>query len=252
MFDFRGHRVKKAAPSTPVSIMGLSDVPAAGDILEVTEDDRAARALAAQRGATQSREPAVSRATTLDEFFAQAKADKARKLLLVVKADNEGSLQPICDSLMRLVTPDNEIQLEIIYRGIGGITESDVELAVASGAVVLGFEVSMDNAARRKAESEKVDVRTYDIIYKMLEDVELALKGMLAPKMVQRVVGTAEVKQTFKISKVGVVAGLIVRNGVAMRNAQARADARRRGDLHRQSRLAEAADGGRPGSAPGL
>lgn len=222
MFDFRGHRVKKATPSMPVSILGLSDVPSAGDILEVVEDDRAARALAAQRAAARTRETGPSRATTLDEFFAQAKAGKARKLLLIVKADNDGSLQPIIDSLMRLNTPDAEVSLEIIHRGIGGITEGDVELAVASGAVILGFEVDMDTAARRKAELNKVDIRTYDVIYKLIEDVELALKGMLAPKIVQRVVGVAEVKQTFKISKIGVVAGLIVRSGAAQRNARAR------------------------------
>ncbi|MCS7061376.1 MAG: translation initiation factor IF-2 [Anaerolineae bacterium] len=222
MFDFRGHRVKKATPSMPVSILGLSDVPSAGDILEVMEDDRAARALAAQRSAAKAKEMGPARATTLDEFFAQAKAGKARKLLLIVKADNDGSLQPIVDSLMRLNTPDAEVSLEIIHRGIGGITEGDVELAVASGAVILGFEVEMDTAARRKAELNKVDIRTYDVIYKLIEDVELALKGLLAPKIVKRTVGSAEVKQTFKISKVGMVAGVVVRSGVAQRNAQGR------------------------------
>ncbi|MGQ9903904.1 MAG: translation initiation factor IF-2 [Anaerolineae bacterium] len=222
MFDFRGHRVKKATPSMPVSILGLADVPAAGDILEVVEDDRVARALAAQRSALKAKETGPSRATTLDEFFAQAKAGKARKLLLIVKADNDGSLQPIVDSLLRLNTPDAEVSVEIIHRGIGGITEGDIELAVASGAVILGFEVDMDTAARRKLETNKVDVRTYDVIYKLIEDVELALKGMLAPKIVQRVVGVAEVKQTFKISKIGVVAGVIVRSGTAQRTAQAR------------------------------
>ncbi len=222
MFDFRGHRVKKAGPSTPVSIIGLSDVPMAGDVLEAIADDRAARVMASQRLAAKSRETQVSRATTLEEFFAAAKATKARKLLLIVKADNEGSLQPIVDGLLRFNTPGAEVQVDIINRGIGGVTESDVNLAVASGAVILGFETTVDNAARSKAEAERIDVRTYDVIYKLFEDIELALKGMLAPKLVQRVVGSAEVKQIFKISRVGVVAGSIVRSGVAQRNAQAR------------------------------
>jgi translation initiation factor IF-2 len=222
MFDFRGHRVKKAGPSTPVSIIGMSDVPVAGDILEVVEDDRAARARAEQNRAAVARENGPSRATTLQEYFAQAKAGKAKKLLLIIKADNQGTLPPIVESLERLNTEGSEVKLEIINKGIGGITESDVELAVASNAVILGFEVDIDNAARRKAESSHVDVRRYDVIYKMIEDVELALKGMLAPKLVQRPIGTAEVRQVFKIGKVGMVAGIMVRSGVVQRNAKAR------------------------------
>ena len=222
MFDFRGHRVKKAGPSTPVSIIGMSDVPAAGDILEVVEDDRVARARAEQNQAAMAKDSAPSRATTLQEYFAQAKAGKAKKLLLIIKADNQGTLPPIVESLERLNTEDSEVRLEIINTGIGGITESDVELAVASNAVILGFEVDIDNAARRKAESSHVDVRRYDVIYKMIEDVELALKGMLAPKLVQRNIGTAEIRQVFKIGKVGMVAGVMVRSGVVQRNAKAR------------------------------
>lgn len=222
MFDFRGHRIKKAGPSTPVSIIGMSDVPSAGDILEVVEDDRLARARAEQNQAAMAKENVSSRATTLQEYFAQAKAGKTKKLLLIIKADNQGTLPPIVESLERLNTEDSEVKLEIINKGIGGITESDVELAVASNAVILGFEVDIDNAARRKAESSNVDVRQYDVIYKMIEDVELALKGMLTPKLVQRAIGTAEVRQVFKIGKVGLVAGVMVRSGVAQRNAKAR------------------------------
>jgi translation initiation factor IF-2 len=221
MFDFRGHRIKKAGPSTPVSIIGMSDVPAAGDVLEVVEDDRMARARAAQNISAHAREATPSRATTLQEYFAQAKAGKVKKLLLIVKADNQGTLPPIIESLERLNTEDSEVRLEIIYKGIGGITETDVDLAAISGAVILGFEVEMDNAARRKAESSSIDVRTYNVIYKLIEDVELALKGMLAPKLVQRVIGAAEVRQVFKINKVGNIAGVIVRSGVVQRNCKA-------------------------------
>jgi len=222
MFDFRGHRIKKAGPSTPVSIIGMSDVPVAGDVLEVVEDDKIARVMAAQNIAAATRETSHSRATTLQEYFAQAKAGKAKKLLLIVKADNQGTLPPIIESLERLNVEDGEVHLEIIMRGIGGITESDVDLAAAAGAVILGFEVTMDNAARRKAESSAIDVRTYEVIYKMIEDVELALKGMLTPKLVQRVIGAAEVRQVFKINKVGNIAGAIIRSGVAQRGAKAR------------------------------
>jgi translation initiation factor IF-2 len=222
MFDFRGHRVKKAGPSVPVSIIGMSDVPSAGDILEVVGDDRLARAKAAQNATGAARDMAPTRATTLQEYFAQAKAGKAKKLLLIVKADNQGTLPPIIDSLEKLNTEDSEVRLEVISTGIGGITESDVNLAVATGAVILGFEVGMDDAARRKAEAESIDVRRYDVIYKLIEDVELALKGMLTPKLVQRNIGSAEVRQVFKIGKVGMVAGVIVRNGVVQRNAKAR------------------------------
>jgi translation initiation factor IF-2 len=227
MFDFRGQRVKRATPSVPVSITGMSDVPAAGDVFEVVEDDRSARALAAQNAAHRAREGGAQRATSLEQYFAQAKAVKAKKLFLVVKADNQGSLPPLIEQLQKLnasvnTEKDDDVRLEIILQGTGGITESDVELAVASGAVILGYEVQMDTAARRKAESNGVDVRLYDVIYKLIEDVELAMKGMLTPKLVERVIGAAEVKQTFKIPKVGLIAGVRVTNGVAQRGVQAR------------------------------
>ncbi|MBX7212720.1 MAG: translation initiation factor IF-2 [Thermoflexales bacterium] len=224
MFDFRGHRVKKAAPSTPVSITGLSDVPVAGDVFEVVADDRAARALAAQRAlndkAGSARGP--QRATTLDQYFARAKEGKSKKLYLIVKADNQGSLPPIVESLNKIESGEEEVRLDVIQSGTGAVTESDVDLAIASGAVILGFEVGMDSAARKKAEANGVDTRFYTVIYKLIEDIELALKGMLAPKVVEKVVGTAEVKQLFKIPKVGNIAGSIVRTGVAQRNARAR------------------------------
>jgi translation initiation factor IF-2 len=227
MFDFRGQRVKKASPSVPVSITGMSDVPSAGDIFEVVEDDRAARALAAQHQANRDREGGARRATSLEQYFAMAKASQAKKLLLVVKADNQGSLPPLIEQLQKLnssinTEKDDNVRLDIIYQGTGGITESDVELALTAGAVILGYEVQMDVAARRKAESSGVDVRLYDVIYKLLEDVELAMKGLLAPKIVEKVIGAAEVKQTFRIPKVGVIAGVRVTSGVAQRGVRGR------------------------------
>lgn len=227
MFDFRGQSVKKAGPSVPVSVTGMSDVPAAGDIFEVVEDERAARALAAQYQAKREREGNVQRATSLEQYFALAKASKAKTMHFIVKAENQGSLPPLVEQLQKInaslsAERGEDVRLEIIYQGTGDITESDVNLAIASGAVILGFEVRMDTAARRKAESSGVDVRIYNVIYELLEDVELAVKGLLAPKIVEKVVGTAEVKQTFKISKVGVIAGVRVTSGVAQRNAKAR------------------------------
>ncbi len=227
MFDFRGQSVKKAGPSVPVSITGMSEVPIAGDILEVVEDERAARALAAQNQAKREREGNVQRATSLEQYFAMAKASKAKKMFFIVKADNQGSLQPIVEQLQKLNSTlssekGEEIRLEVIHQGTGDVTESDVNLAIASGAVILGYEVQVDTAARRKAESNHVDIRLYNVIYNLLEDVELAMKGMLAPKVIEKVVGTAEVRQTFKIPKVGIIAGVRVTNGVAMRNAKVR------------------------------
>ncbi len=224
MFDFRGQRVKRATPSMPVSITGMSDVPEAGDILEVVEDERVARAIAAQnlekrRQAEQSR-----RAISLEQFFAMAKASQVKRLLLIVKASTQGSLPPLVEQLNKLnETIKNEaVRLEIIMQGTGDITESDIDLAIASGAIVLGFEVGIDVAARRRLEGSGVEVRLYDVIYKLLEDVELAMKGLLGPKVVEKVIGTAEVLQTFKIAKVGMVAGLRVTSGVASRSAKVR------------------------------
>jgi translation initiation factor IF-2 len=232
MFDFRGQSVKKAGPSMPVSITGLSEVPAAGDILEVVEDERTARALAMQNQTRLAKEREARRITNLEQLFALAQANKAQKMLFIVKADTQGSLQPLVEQLYKLNPPETAqnaeaVRLEVIYQGTGDVTESDVNLAIASGAVILGYEVGVDTAARRKAESNHVDIRLYDVIYNLIEDVEKALKGSLVPKIVEKVIGTAEVKQTFKIAKVGIVAGVRVTSGVAARNAKVRV---RRGD----------------------
>ncbi len=227
MFDFRGQNVKKAGPSMPVSITGLSEVPSAGDILEVVDDERVARALAAENQAKASRESEARRITSLEQYFALAQASKAQKMFFIVKADTQGSLQPLVEQLYKLNPPENAqnsdaVRLEVIHQGTGDVTESDVNLAIASGAIVLGYEVGVDTAARRKAESNHVDIRLYDVIYNLIEDVEKAMKGLLTPKIVEKIIGTAEVKQTFKIAKVGIVAGVRVTSGVAARNAKVR------------------------------
>jgi translation initiation factor IF-2 len=227
MFDFRGQNVKKAGPSMPVSITGLSEVPNAGDILEVVDDERVARALAAENQARATRESEARRITNLEQYFALAQASKAQKMFFIVKADTQGSLQPLVEQLYKLNPPEtaqnsDAVRLEVIHQGTGDVTESDVNLAIASGAVILGYEVGVDTAARRKAESNHVDIRLYDVIYNLIEDVEKAMKGLLTPRIVEKVIGTAEVKQTFKIAKVGIVAGVRVTSGIAARNAKVR------------------------------
>ncbi|MFN3705119.1 MAG: translation initiation factor IF-2 [Thermoflexales bacterium] len=224
MFDFRGQRVKRATPSMPVSITGMGDVPEAGDIFEVVEDERVARAIAAQNLEKRQRAEQKRRTVSLDQFFAMAKSSQAKRLLLIVKAATQGSLPPLVEQLHKLneTISDDTVRLEIIMQGTGDITESDIDLATASGAIVLGFEVGIDIAARRRLEGSGVEVRLYDVIYKLLEDVELAMKGLLKPRVVEKVIGTAEVLQTFKIAKVGMVAGLRVTSGMASRNAKVR------------------------------
>jgi len=225
MYDFRGKRISKAGPSTPISITGLPEVPAAGEVLEVAEDDKAAKALAAQNASRGTKGNGNMRATSLDQYFAMAKASHAKKLELIVKTANQGSLPPLMEQLDKLNTEavnKENVRLNVIYQGTGQITESDVNLALTSGAVILGFEVPLDSAARQKADANHVDVRLYNVIYKLLEDVGLALVGMLPKKIITRVLGTAEVRQIFKIPKVGTIAGSIVRTGTIARNNTAR------------------------------
>ncbi len=225
MFDFRGNRIKKATPSVPVSLTGMSEVPAAGDVLEVVEDDRIAKALAAQNAERRGKSIGAIRATSLDQYLAQAKASHATKLELIVKTANQGSLPPLLESLEKLNTKEtdaNNIRLNVIYQGTGPITESDVNLAIVSGATIVGFEVGLDAAARKKADASAVDVRLYDVIYKILEELELVVKGMIPKKIVIKVLGVAEVKRIFKIPKTGTIAGSVVRSGNIARNNQVR------------------------------
>ncbi|MEN4042120.1 MAG: translation initiation factor IF-2, partial [Anaerolineaceae bacterium] len=209
MFDFRGHRVRRAGPSTPVQVMGLSDVPSAGDLFQVLQSDREARQIVETRKAETQKIAATAPKTSLEELFQRVQAGQVRELNLIIKADVQGSLEPIINSLNELET--------------GTITsESDVMLAAASKAIVLGFSVSADAAARRLAESEGVSIRLYNIIYRLIEDIEKALKGMLAPEYIEVQLGKAEVKQVFKISKLGNIAGCRVIQGEIRRNARAR------------------------------
>jgi translation initiation factor IF-2 len=220
MFDFRGNRIEKASPSTPVAVLGLSDVPVAGEVFEVVESEKIAREIVAQRLAAQQRETRPRAAPSLEEIFARFQAGQAKTLNLIVKADVQGTLEPIIDSLRKLEIGD--LKVDIIHSDIGNVIESDVMLASASEAIIVGFQVDIDNAARRMADSEGVDIRTYDIIYKLIEDVDKALKGLLEPTYIDVDIGLAEVRATFRIPRAGVVAGCYVRDGIVRRDALAR------------------------------
>ncbi len=221
MFDENGKEIKQAEPSRPVSVIGLDEAPQPGDSFEVVAKDRQARDMVGERrenAATAARRG--PQAVTLDDIFARFESGEAKELNLIVKADVQGSLEPIVNSLQDLRVGD--LAVKVLYAEVGNITENDVNLASASGAIVIGFGVQADNAARHMADSNGIDIRQYNIIYKLIEDVELALKGMLEPVYEDVVIGTAEIRQVFKIPRAGKIAGVFVRDGEIRRNAQVR------------------------------
>ena len=221
MFDYRGRRLRKAGPSTPISVMGLNEVPTAGDLFQVVPSEKEARAIAAERH-QEIGKAVVDQKTgvTLEQLYEQFQAGELRELRLVVKADVQGSLEPILSSLNELNSGD--IKINILHKEIGNIGENDIMLASASKAIVIGFSVQADAAARRLADSEGVSIRLYDIIYRLLEDVDKALKGMLEPEVKETVLGHAEIRAVFRISKVGNIAGCRVLDGEIRRNARIR------------------------------
>jgi len=217
MFDYRGRRLRKAGPATPVAVMGLNDVPSAGDQFSVVPSEREARAMTLERRQAQEKAAASPRpALTLEQLFARVQSGEDKELRLVIKADVQGSLEPIVSSLKDLSS--DEIHINILHAETGNIGENDVMLAAASRAIVIGFNVQADAAARRLAEAEGISIRLYDIIYRMIEDVEMALKGMLEPEVREVLTGHAEVRAVFRISKVGNVAGCRVLDGEIRRN----------------------------------
>ncbi len=221
MFDYNGRRVSEAGPSTPVAVSGLDGIPQAGEQFTVVESEKVARKVIEDaREAARTTPTSQGRATTLDEFFARLQEGETKTLNLIVKADVQGSLEPIVTSLERL--NGGEVELAILRAATGPITESDVMLASASDAIILGFNVEADPIARNSAAVEGVQIRSYQIIYKLFEDVEKAMKGMLAPTYEDVVIGRAEVRQVFKIRGVGAIAGSYMRTGEARRNAKAR------------------------------
>jgi translation initiation factor IF-2 len=221
MFDHFGRRIEKSSPSDPVSVMGLNTVPMAGDLFQVVESEREARAIVAERQEKQADEAVSERSgVTLEQLFDRFQAGEVHELRLIVKADVQGSLEPIISSLNEM--SEGDLKVNILHAETGNIGENDVMLAAASKAIVIGFNVQADSAAERLADAEGVSIRTYEIIYRLTEDIEKALKGMLEPEEKEVVIGTAEVRAVFYISKVGNIAGCRVLDGEIHRNANIR------------------------------
>jgi translation initiation factor IF-2 len=220
MFDYQGKPLQAATPSMPVSVLGLGDVPTAGELFSVAESEREARAMASERTIQSQQPQAASTALTLDQFFEAFQAGKAQELRLIVKADVQGSLEPIVSSLNDLAA--GEIKVNVLHSATGNIGDNDILLAAASDAIIVGFNVVADQAARKLAEAEGVDIRLYDIIYRLTEDIDKALKGMLAPETRRVVIGKAEVRAVFRIPKIGHIAGCYVQEGEIRRNARIR------------------------------
>ncbi len=218
--DFKGKPLKKAGPSTPVAVMGLSDVPSAGDVFEVVDSEREARSIVAERIDAAKSQAQSRKKVSLEDLFSSVKSGEAKELNLIVKADVQGSLDPIVTELNKL--GEGEIGLKVLYSEAGNIGENDVMLASASNAIIIGFNVQADVSARRMAEKEGVDIRLYEIIYRMTEDIEKALNGMLEPKTKDKTIGRAQVLAVFTASKFGKVAGCKVTEGELRRNAKAR------------------------------
>jgi translation initiation factor IF-2 len=222
LYDERGKAVKAAGPSIPVQILGFEGVPAAGDIFAVVTDAVEAREIAQkrQRLEREAQNRRSAKGTSLEDFSRALKEGEVSMLRIIIKADQGGPAEALADALAQLTT--SEVRVDVVHRGVGAITESDILLAKASGAIVLGFHVRPDSNARAAAEREQVDVRTYRIIYEAVEDVRNALEGLLKPEERETILGEAEVLQLFKVSKVGTIAGCTVRSGTIQRTAKAR------------------------------
>ncbi|HRV56242.1 MAG TPA: translation initiation factor IF-2, partial [Mangrovimonas sp.] len=218
MHDERGNDLKVAGPSTPVSILGLDGAPQAGDKFNVFEDEREAKQIAAKRMQLQ-REQSVrtQRHITLDEIGRRIALGDFKELNIILKGDVDGSVEALTDSFQKLST--EEIQVNIIHKGVGAITESDVLLASASDAVIIGFNVRPMGNARVVADKEEIDIRTYSIIYDAINDLKDAMEGMLSPELKEEITGTAEIREIFKVSKVGTIAGCMVTSGKIFRNS---------------------------------
>ena len=221
MVNDKGKKVKSAGPSTPVEIMGLTDVPEAGDTFYEVKNEKMAKHLI-ERRKRQAREKAINSVTkvTLDNLFSQMEEGKLKVLNLIVKADVQGSVEAVKQSLEKL--QNEEVRVKVIHSAVGAVNQSDVTLAKVSNAIIIAFNVRPDHTAKEMAEKEEVEIKQYSVIYQVIEDVEAAMKGMLAPKYEEKVIGNVEVRQIFKISNVGTIAGAYVLNGKVERNAGVR------------------------------
>ncbi len=222
MMDDKGRRVKEATPSTPVEILGLNEVPNAGEIVMACENEKEARTIS-EAFIAQGKERLIADTKaklSLDGLFSQIQAGNIKELNLIVKADVQGSVEAVKQSLLKL--SNEEVAIRIIHSGVGAVNESDVTLASASNAIIIGFNIKPDNQAKEMADREKVDIRLYRVIYNAIEDVEAAMKGMLDPVFVEKVIGHAEVRQVFKASGLGTIAGSYVLDGKIVRGCKAR------------------------------
>jgi translation initiation factor IF-2 len=221
MFNERNQRVTEAGPATPVLILGLNGAPTAGDAFNVLDSEQEAREIASKREQLQREQTArTTKMITLEDIGRRRAVGNFQELNIIVKGDVDGSIEALSDSLLKLST--EEIQINVIHKAVGAISESDVDLAAASSAIIIGFQVRPSQAARKAAEREGVDIRLYSVIYQAIEEVKDAMQGMLAPEIKEEVTGTAEVLQTYKISKVGTIAGAIVREGKIKRTNKVR------------------------------
>ena len=222
MFDYEGNPLKSAGPSTPTIILGLNGVPSAGEVFTVAKNDRTARSLANERQtqAAEASRVASNLPMTLEDMFARVEGGEAEALNIIVRADAQGSLDPIVHSLEQL--GNDEVTVKIMQSAVGNVTESDVMLAETSQAIIIGFGVNIDKAALVRAEQSGVEIRHYQIIYNLIEDVEQALTGMLDPIFEEVVTGHAEVRQMFRVRRGGLIAGCMVLDGVVKRSSQAR------------------------------
>jgi translation initiation factor IF-2 len=221
MVNDTGRRVKEAGPSTPVEITGLHEVPQAGDRFMVFEDEKKVRQIGEARAQKQLMEQrSVKTRVSLDDLFEQIKQGEMKELNIIVKADVQGSVEALVSALQKIEVEG--VRVKIIHAAVGAITESDILLATTSNAIVIGFNVRPDTNAKRAAETEKVDIRLHRIIYKVIEEIEAAMKGMLDPEYEEKVIGQAEVRQTFKVSKVGTIAGCYVTDGKITRDSKVR------------------------------
>ena len=221
MKDDKGKKVKSALPSTPVEIMGLTDVPEAGDTFYEVKNEKMAKHLI-ERRKRQAREKAINNTTkiTLDNLFSQMEEGNLKVLNLIVKADVQGSVEAVKQSLEKL--ENEEVKVKVIHAAAGAVNQSDVTLAKVSNAIVIAFNVRPDNTAKEMAEKDEIEIKQYSVIYQAIEDVEAAMKGMLDPKFEEKVIGNVEVRETFKVSNVGTIAGAYVLSGKVERNAEVR------------------------------
>ena len=221
MFDERGNSVKVAGPSTPVSVLGLDGAPTAGDKFNVYEDEREAKQIATKRTQLSREQSArVKKHTTLDEIGRRIALGQFKELNLIIKGDVDGSVEALADSFSKLST--EEIQINIIHKGVGAITETDVMLASASDAIIIGFNVRPAGNAKTLAEKEEIDIRNYSIIYAAIDDLKDAMEGMLSPELKEEITGTAEIRELFKVSKVGTIAGCMITDGKVIRSNRIR------------------------------